>query len=493
MTQRRRRRCCCAGPTARSACWRGPDGLLSGWPRPGTQSSTGSGEMLAQRIYGLALGYEDLNDHEQLRRDPLLAVLGRQARTGMNRWPARARSNRHGVDAGGGRRSLSQDQLLGRAALDTLLVDIFLEVARDARQPRSCSIWTSPTPRCTASRKSASSTATTTSTAICRCTSSAASICCAPASAASNQDASAGALAEVKRIVTPDSRSAGREVRIILRADSGFCREELMAWCEAEPRRTMFWAWRATRGCSARSSRRDGRGPATNTRRRGKPPASSREFSYQTRSSWSCARRVVAKAEYLDKGANPRFVVTSLSPTEWEARALYEQLYCARGEMENRIKEQLSLFADRMSAATLRANQLRLYLSSLAYVLLHALRRLGLGGHRVGAGPGEHHPTAAAQDCRRGAPQRPPYLSALSPRISLESAVRRGLARLCAVEGSAAVVPTSGGRQLRSPRAQKMSPPATASAITRAPLPLTTPCRLHRSLSAAPSDPWLSY
>jgi len=104
------------------------------------------------------------------------------------------------------------------------------------------------------------------------------------------------------------------------------------------------------------------------------------EFSYRTRKSWSGSRRVVAKAEYLEKGENPRFIVTSLPSESWQAPALYEQTYCARGEMENRIKEQLSLFADRMSTESLRANQLRLYFSSLAYVLVHALRRLGLAG-----------------------------------------------------------------------------------------------------------------
>jgi len=104
------------------------------------------------------------------------------------------------------------------------------------------------------------------------------------------------------------------------------------------------------------------------------------EFDYQTRSSWSRSRRVVGKAEYLDKGENPRFVVSSLSADTWAAQALYEELYCARGEMENRIKEQLHLFADRMSTETLRANQLRLYFSSLAHVLVHALRRLALAG-----------------------------------------------------------------------------------------------------------------
>jgi hypothetical protein len=105
------------------------------------------------------------------------------------------------------------------------------------------------------------------------------------------------------------------------------------------------------------------------------------EFPYQTTTgSWSRARRVIAKAEYLDKGENPRYVVTNLSAEEWPAQALYEELYCGRGEMENRIKEQLSLFAARVSAETLRANQLRLYFSAVAYVLLQGLRRLGLAG-----------------------------------------------------------------------------------------------------------------
>ena len=111
------------------------------------------------------------------------------------------------------------------------------------------------------------------------------------------------------------------------------------------------------------------------------------ELTYETLDSWSRARRVVAKAEYLPTAgasgagkANPRFVVTSLAIDAIEARALYEDVSCARGEMENRIKEQLMLFADRTSTATMRANQLRLYCSSNAYVLLHALRRLGLAG-----------------------------------------------------------------------------------------------------------------
>ena len=104
------------------------------------------------------------------------------------------------------------------------------------------------------------------------------------------------------------------------------------------------------------------------------------DFSYQTHKSWSCSRRVVAKAEYLDKGENPRFVVTSLSGEPWAAQDLYEKLYCARGEMENRIKEQMCLFADRLSTDQMQGNQLRLYFSAMAYTLVEALRRLALKG-----------------------------------------------------------------------------------------------------------------
>jgi hypothetical protein len=114
----------------------------------------------------------------------------------------------------------------------------------------------------------------------------------------------------------------------------------------------------------------------------GQPARIFTEFEYKTgktkKSGWDCARRVVAKAEHIDGKENPRFVVTSLTGARWAAQALYEDLYCARGDMENRIKEQFSLFADRVSAETMRANQMRLYLSAMAYVLVSGLRRLGL-------------------------------------------------------------------------------------------------------------------
>jgi len=194
---------------------------------------------------------------------------------------------------------------------------------------------------------------------------------------ASNQDASAGCREEVARIVQ-QIRQRWPKVRIILRADSGFCREELMAWCEQNQVDYVFGLARNSRLQSkiARAMRE----AKQDHERTGKATRAFAEFSYRTRKSWSRLRRVVAKAEYLEKGENPRFVVTSLPAESWEAAALYEKTYCARGEMENRIKEQLSLFADRMSTESLRANQLRLYFSSLAYVLIHALRRLGLAG-----------------------------------------------------------------------------------------------------------------
>ena len=108
------------------------------------------------------------------------------------------------------------------------------------------------------------------------------------------------------------------------------------------------------------------------------------DFRYRTRESWPRGRRVVAKAEYLEKGENPRFVVTSLTAEQAAAQQLYETIYCARGEMENRIKEQqLGLFADRTSTALLRSNQIRLYFSSIGYCVLEALRRLGLAGTKM--------------------------------------------------------------------------------------------------------------
>jgi len=191
----------------------------------------------------------------------------------------------------------------------------------------------------------------------------------------SNLDASSGCVEELKRIVA-QVRKTWPEVKITIRGDSGFCREELMSWCEQE--RVDYVLGLAKNERLKAEIAAELEQAAAEFGATGKPARVFKEFVYQTRESWRRARRVIAKAEHLEKGSNPRFVVTSLVAEAWEARRLYEDLYCARGEMENRIKEQLMLFADRTSTAFLRSNQTRLYFSSVAYVLMEALRRLGL-------------------------------------------------------------------------------------------------------------------
>ncbi len=193
----------------------------------------------------------------------------------------------------------------------------------------------------------------------------------------SHIDASAGCGEELERIVG-QIRQRWPEVKITIRGDSGFCREELMVWCEQHQVDYVLGLAKNPRLKAEIASELEQ--AAAEYAATGKPARLFREFLYQTRESWSRARRVVAKAEHLEKGSNPRFVVTSLASEAWEARRLYEELYCARGEMENRIKEQLMLFCDRTSTAFLRSNQIRLYFSSVAYLLMHALRRLGLKG-----------------------------------------------------------------------------------------------------------------
>jgi hypothetical protein len=196
-----------------------------------------------------------------------------------------------------------------------------------------------------------------------------------------NIDASAGSVEEVIRIVA-QIRARWPEVRIVLRADSGFARDALMAWCEESRVDYLFGLARNARLVAeievelAEAAAESGASGAAARR--------FKDFMWTTRKSWTCRRRVVGKAEWTQGEANPRFVVTSLDPQYADARTLYEDFYCARGEMENRIKEcQLDLFADRTSAATIRANQLRLWFASMAYVLLEGLRRIGLGATKL--------------------------------------------------------------------------------------------------------------
>ena len=191
-----------------------------------------------------------------------------------------------------------------------------------------------------------------------------------------NIDASAGSVEEVARIVA-QIRQRWPRVRILLRGDSGFAREALMAWCGNNGVDYLFGLAKNSRLVAEIAS--ELAAAQEQSQETQKPARRFKDFTWRTRDSWSWARRVVAKAEWTGGKANPRFVVTSLTREEHEARHLYEKVYCARGEMENRIKEcQLDLYADRTSAHTMRANQLRLWFASMAYVLICALRRIGL-------------------------------------------------------------------------------------------------------------------
>ena len=242
--------------------------------------------LIKQRVLGLCLGYEDLNDHDELCRDRLLALL------------------------------CDRDDLTG-------------ELRR----------------------------------------------------VESDRGAAHGVVLELKRIVAL-LREAWPQVRITVRGDSGFCNDELMVWCEAEGIDYVLG-----RAKNARLKERIAREMAAARQLQqasGKAGRQFQELRYRTLESWSCERRVVAKVESLPRGENPRFIVTSVAVTEWEGRRLYEEVYCARGDMENRIKEQqLGLFADRTSSSQMQANQLRLYFSAFAYVMVQTLRRVGLVGTKL--------------------------------------------------------------------------------------------------------------
>jgi Transposase DDE domain group 1 len=331
-------------------------------------------EMLGQRIYGLALGYEDLNDHEQLRHDPLLAVLAGK-RDLEEPLAGKSTLNRMELTPGDSLAAQRYHKIIySRLALDQLLVDIFLEAHPQAPPQIVLDLDVTDTPLHGEQEARFFHGYYGHYCYLPLYIFSGDHLLCARLRP-SNQDASAGSVAELQRIVS-QIRARWKSTRIIVRADSGFCREELMAWCEANQVDYVLGLARNQR--LRKKIARPLRQAQQQHRQSGKPARVFSEFFYRTRKSWSRRRRVVAKAEHLEKGENPRFLVTSLPAEPWQARPLYEQLYCARGEMENRIKEQLSLFSDRLSTESLRANQLRLYFSSLAYVLLHALRRLAL-------------------------------------------------------------------------------------------------------------------
>ena len=329
-------------------------------------------EMLAQRIYGLALGYEDLCDHEQLRSDPLLGLLSGKRELDE---PLAGKSTLNRLELTG--RSLRYHKISYSAeSMDRLLTDLYLESHAAPAAQIVLDLDATDIPLYGHQPERFFHGYYDSYCYLPLYIFAGDQLLCARLRPA-NQDAAAGAVEEVSRIVT-QVRERWPEVRIVLRADSGFCREELMGWCEQNHVDYLFGLARNKRLGKIIGAQMHQAQMLHQTS--GKAARVFAEFSYQTRKSWSCARRVVAKAEYLDKGENPRFVVTSLTTEQWPAQDLYEKFYCARGEMENRIKEQMCLFADRLSTDEMKGNQLRLYFSALAYTLMEALRRLGLKG-----------------------------------------------------------------------------------------------------------------
>jgi hypothetical protein len=345
-------------------------------------------ELIAQRVYALALGYEDLNDHDDLRRDPLLAtVVGKADPTGKARRRPRDRGkalagkstlNRLELSPVGADKQSRYKKVVCRTQdVERLFVSLFLQA--HSRPPERIVLDLDATDDPIHGHQLGrffhgyyKNFCYLPLYIFCGD-----HLLCARLRPA-DIDAAAGSVKHLKRIVA-QVREAWPGVKIVIRADSGFCRESIMAWCEANGVDYVLGLAQNTRlKAMIGTEQEQARVEFERTK------AAARVFTdlrYRTLDSWSRERRVVAKAEHLAKGANPRFVVTSLTVEGRAAQPLYEEDHCGRGEMENRIKEQqLHLFADRTSAQTMRANQVRLFFSSIAYVLLEAMRRVGLAG-----------------------------------------------------------------------------------------------------------------
>jgi hypothetical protein len=332
-------------------------------------------EMLSQRLYGLALGYEDINDHEQLRKDPVFAVLAGSKELDE---PLAGKSTLNRMELGTGVKDRYKKITYWKESVDELLVQLFVESYQTAPEQIVLDVDTTDLPLHGKQEGRFFHGYYDSYCYLPLYVFCGEQVLCARLREA-NHDASFGCLAEIQRIVA-QIRLAWPGVKIVLRGDSGFCRNELMSWCENNQVDYVFGMARNQRlrkiiGAQMHEA-------TEQWQKSGEPARVFSEFEYQTKKTkkggWDRARRVVAKAEHIDGKENPRFVVTSLTRQEWAAQPLYEELYCARGDMENRIKEQFSLFADRVSTETMRANQMRLYLSAMAYVLVSGLRRLGL-------------------------------------------------------------------------------------------------------------------
>lgn len=329
-------------------------------------------EMVAQRVYGLALGYEDLNDHETLRTDPVFGMLAERELS----HPLAGKSTLNRMELGSGIGDRYKKITFWKADVDELMVHLFLEAHATPPEQIVLDMDTTDLPLYGKQEGRFYHGYYHNYIYLPLYVFCGDHVLCARMREA-NSDAASGSLIEMKRIVK-QIRDAWPNVKIILRGDSGFCRQDLMEWAEASQIGYVFGLARNKRLAKIVGAELiQAQQLWTST---GKPSRIFKDFSYKTHKTWKRERRVVAKAEHIAGKSNPRFVVTSLPEEELAAQTLYEDLYCARGDMENRIKEQFWLFADRVSAETMRANQCRLYFSVMAYILVNGLRRIGLKG-----------------------------------------------------------------------------------------------------------------
>jgi hypothetical protein len=332
--------------------------------------------LVGQRVFGIALGYEDLIDHDELRHDPTMAVVaGKLTARRSDCAPLAGKSTLNRLELSRPEPTRYHKISHDGAAIERLFVDLFLEAHSQMPQQIILDLDATDDPL-----HGHQEGRFFHGYYDCYCYLPLYVFCGQHLLAAklrpANIDGSAGALEEVARIVA-HIRERWPTVRLLLRADSGFAREALMAWCENNRVDYLFGLARNTRLVAEIEA--ELAAAAELSQQSGLAARRFKDFTWTTRDSWSRDRRVVAKAEWTGGEANPRFVVTSLTREEHEGRHLYEKLYCARGDMENRIKEcQLDLFADRTSSRTMRANQLRLWFASMAYVLVCALRRIAL-------------------------------------------------------------------------------------------------------------------
>jgi len=345
--------------------------------------------LLKQRVFGIALGYEDLNDHDSLRHDVVMGLLSeKQDPSGRDRLreddqgkPIAGKSTLNRLELtpeNANEKSRYKKIVADAEKIDELMVAVFIESYPRAPSEVVLDVDATDDPLYGNQEGKYFHGYYAEYCYLPLYIFSGEHLLCARLRQA-DEDPASGVLQELLRIVKK-LREAWPAVRIILRGDSGFCREEIMSYCEGVGQLDYVLGL-AKNSRLIKTIETEMAEAQQIYQSRQKSARVFKDFRYRTRQSWSCERRVVGKAEYLAKGENPRFIVTSIGSEEKEARELYEDFYCARGDMENRIKEQqLGLFADRTSTSWIRSNQLRLYFSSFAYILVHALRRLGLEG-----------------------------------------------------------------------------------------------------------------